>query len=336
VTGYIIRRLGWTAVVLTAMSMIVFSLVRLMPGDPAIILLGQRADAKLAAQIREALGLTEPIVTQYLSWLRGVAHGDFGLSMAVFGQSGPSGVPVWDVIKSSLAITLPLTVLGMVFAGVIGCVTGMLGAFWHGSPKDYGLSVLTFVGVSIPEFYLGILFILLFSIKLGWFPATGSIAFSTDPVGALHHLLLPAITLGLINAAAISRMLRASMLEVLHLDYITASRAKGAPASVVYFKHAMRNALLPTLTVAGLQAGYLLGGAIVIERVFALPGMGWNLLEAVSKRDYPMIQGLVLTFALMFALINLLTDILYGIVDPKVRSAVTRGTAGARISGRRA
>jgi peptide/nickel transport system permease protein len=311
------------------MSMIVFSLVRLMPGDPAIILLGQRADAQLAAQIREALGLNEPIVRQYLDWLSGVFHGDFGLSMAVFGQSGPSGVPVWDVIKSSLAITLPLTLLGMFFAGVIGCVTGMLGVFWHGSRKDYALSVSTFVGVSIPEFYLGILFILFFSLQLGWFPATGSVPFSENPLEALHHLLLPALTLGLINAAAISRMLRASMLEVLHLDYITAARSKGAPSSVIYFKHGMRNALLPTLTVAGLQAGYLLGGAIVIERVFALPGMGWNLLEAVGKRDYPMIQGLVLTFALLFALINLMTDVLYGIVDPKVRSSVSNRATGA-------
>lgn len=310
--------------------MIVFSLVRLMPGDPAIILLGQRADAQLAAQIREALGLNEPIVRQYLNWLSGVVRGDFGLSMAVFGQSGPSGVPVWDVIKSSLAITLPLTLLAMFFAGVIGCVTGMLGAFWHGSRKDYGLSVSTFVGVSIPEFYLGILFILIFALELGWFPATGFVAFSENPWEWLHHLLLPAFTLGLINAAAISRMLRASMLETLHLDYITAARSKGAPSSVVYLKHAMRNALLPTLTVAGLQAGYLLGGAIVIERVFALPGMGWNLLEAVSKRDYPMIQGLVLTFALLFALINLVTDILYGIVDPRVRSSVGGQAVGVR------
>jgi peptide/nickel transport system permease protein len=330
VIAFLARRLGWTFLVLTVMSMIVFSLVRLMPGDPAIILLGQRADAQLAAQIREALGLNEPIVDQYIDWLSGVLHGDFGLSMAVFGQSGPSGVPVWDVIKSSLAVTLPLTILAMFFAGVIGCITGMLGAFWHGSRKDYVLSVSTFVGVSIPEFYLGILFILVFALELGWFPATGYVAFSESPWEWLYHLLLPAITLGLINAAAISRMLRASMLETLHLDYITATRSKGAPSSVVYFKHAMRNALLPTLTVAGLQAGYLLGGAIVIERVFALPGMGWNLLEAVAKRDYPMIQGLVLTFAFLFAMINLLTDLLYGIVDPKVRTSTGVRTAKAR------
>jgi peptide/nickel transport system permease protein len=218
----------------------------------------------------------------------------------------------------------------MFFAGVIGGVTGMLGAFWQGSRKDYALSVGTFIGVSIPEFYLGILFILFFSLDLGWFPATGFVPFSEDPWQWLHHLLLPAITLGLVNAAAISRMLRASMLETLHLDYITATRSKGAPSSVVYLKHAARNALLPTLTVAGLQAGYLLGGAIIIERVFALPGMGWNLVEAVSKRDYPMIQGLVLTFAFLFAFINLLTDILYGIVDPKVRTSA--GT-GSRVAG---
>jgi peptide/nickel transport system permease protein len=312
------------------MSMIVFSLVRVMPGDPATILLGQRADAQLAAQIRETLGLNEPLPTQYVKWLSGVLHGDFGLSMAVFGQSGPSGAPVWGVIESSLEVTLPLTALAMFFAGVIGGVTGMLGAFWQGSRKDYALSVGTCIGVSIPEFYLGILFILFFSLDLGWFPATGFVPFSEDPWQWLHHLLLPAITLGLVNAAAISRMLRASMLETLHLDYITATRSKGAPSSVVYLKHAARNALLPTLTVAGLQAGYLLGGAIIIERVFALPGMGWNLVEAVSKRDYPMIQGLVLTFAFLFAFINLLTDILYGIVDPKVRTSA--GT-GSRVAG---
>jgi peptide/nickel transport system permease protein len=327
-TGYLVRRIGWTFLVLVAMSMIVFSMVRLMPGDPAIILLGQRADVHLAAQIRQALGLNEPIVRQYLHWVGGVLHGDFGLSMAVFGQSGPSGAPVGEVIKSSLAVTLPLTLLAMLFAGAIGCVTGMLGALWHGSRKDYALSVSTFIGVSIPEFYLGILFILFFSLRLGWFPATGWVPWSEDPLAALDHLILPAFTLGLINAAAISRMLRASMLEVLHLDYITAARSKGAPSSVVYFKHGMRNALLPTLTVAGLQAGYLLGGAIVIERVFALPGMGWNLLEAVTKRDYPMIQGLVLTFAFLFALINLLTDILYGFADPKVRASIGRDAAG--------
>jgi peptide/nickel transport system permease protein len=328
VTAYILRRLAWTVIVLAVMSVLIFSAVRFLPGDPATILLGERASAELAAQIRDAMGLNEPWPSQYVDWISGVVQGDFGLSVAVFGTGGISGDPVSEIVVSSMAVTLPLTALAMLWSVLIGGAAGFLGALWQGSRKDYALSVTTFVGVSIPDFYLSILLILLLALTIPVLPATGWVPFSEDPALAFQHLLLPSLALVIINAAAISRMLRASLLEVLQQDYIKATRSRGAPRFVVYSKHALRGALLPTLTVAGLQAGYLLGGAIIIEQVFALPGMGWSLLQAVSKRDYPTIQALVLMFALLFALVNLVTDLLYAWVDPRVRRQMGSRSAG--------
>jgi peptide/nickel transport system permease protein len=328
VTAYVVRRLGWTVIVLVVMSVLIFAAVRLLPGDPATILLGERASAELAAEIRTAMGLDEPWVSQYFDWIGGALHGDFGLSVAVFGTGGVSGTPVSEIVSSSVAVTLPLTALAMLWSILLGGLAGFLGALWQGGRKDYALSVGTFVGVSIPDFYLSILLILLLALTFPVLPATGWVSFGENPAQAFQHLLLPSLSLGIINAAAISRMLRASLLEVLQQDYIKAARSRGAPRSVVYLKHALRGALLPTLTVAGLQAGYLLGGAIIVEQVFALPGMGWSLLQAVSQRDYPTIQALVLMFALLFALVNLVTDLLYAVVDPRVRRQIGGRTAG--------
>ena len=330
-TAYIARRIGWTVIVLVVMSVLIFAAVRLLPGDPATILLGERASAELAAEIRAAMGLDEPWTTQYVDWIGGVLQGDFGLSVAVFGTGGISGTPVKEIVTTGLAVTVPLTLLAMFWSMLIGGVAGFLGALWQGGRKDYALSVGTFVGVSIPDFYLSILMILFFALTLPILPATGWVSFSEDPVLAFQHLLLPSLALGVINAAAISRMLRASLLEVLQQDYIKATRSRGAPRFVVYFKHGLRGALLPTLTVAGLQAGYLLGGAIIVEQVFALPGMGWSLLQAVSQRDYPTIQALVLMFALLFAIVNLVTDLLYALVDPRVRRQIGGRTAGLGV-----
>lgn len=325
---YIARRLAWTAVVLAVMSVLIFGAVRVLPGDPATILLGQRASAELAAEIHAAIGLDEPVVSQYFEWIGGVLTGDFGQSVAVFGTAGVVGSPVNEIVTAGLAVTLPLTALAMLWSIVLGCAAGFLGALWQGNRKDYALSIGTFVGVSIPDFYLSILLILLFALTFPVFPATGWVSFGQDPLLALEHLFLPSLALGVINAAAISRMLRASLLEVLQQDYIKATMSRGAPRAVVYFKHGLRGALLPTLTVAGLQAGYLLGGAIIVEQVFALPGMGWSLLQAVGQRDYPTIQALVLVFALLFAFVNLVTDLLYALVDPRVRRQIGRRPAG--------
>jgi len=311
------------------MSFIVFSVVRAIPGDPATILLGQQADVRLAAQIRHEMGLDGPLLTQYVKWAAAALHGDLGKSLASYGTSGLSGQPVGQALSSALVVTVPLTFLAMLIALLVGTVAGLLGAFWRGTRKDYLLSVGTFVWISIPEFYLAILLILFLSVHYNIFPATGWTPWTVNPLDALHHLVLPAACLGLIGAAPISRMLRASMLEVLPNDYIKAARSRGAPDSVVYLKHALRNALLPTITVASLQLGYLLGGAVIVEQIFALPGMGWTLIQAVNNRDYTMIQGVVLVFTIIFALVNLLNDVLYGIADPTVRSAVT-GARGAR------
>lgn len=316
---YVTRRFLWALFVAVLMSVIVFGFVRLIPGDPALILLGQHPDPTLARQIDHQLGLDRPVAAQYVSWAGGLLHGDFGRSLAIVGTGGLSGEPVSQTISTSLSVTLPLAGLGMAIALVFGGLSGLVSArFWR-TRRDAAISLVTFVGISVPDFYLGILLILLFGLAWPVLPPTGWVAWSQSVWGAFEHLILPALALGVINGAAIARTLRASLLEVQHLEFMRAAEARGVANLVVFLRHGLRNALLPTLTVAALQMGYLVGGALVIERVFALPGMGFNLIDAVSRRDYPTIEGITLVFALLFALINLLTDLLYAAVDPTIR-----------------
>lgn len=323
------RRVIWAVFVVALMSVLAFSFVRLIPGDPALILLGQHPDPKLAARIHREMGLDRPLATQYVHWIDGVLRGNLGHSLEVVGNTGLSGTPVISTIESSLSVTLPLAALGMVIAVSLGGLVGAITARWHGSFWDGFFSIGTFLGISFPDFYLAILLILLFGLAVPILPPTGWVAWSTSVWGAFKHLLMPAVAIGVINAAAIARTLRASLIEVKDRDFIRAAEAHGVPEVVVFLKHGLRNALLPTLTVVGLQLGYLVGGAVIVENVFALPGIGFNLIDAVNHRDYPTIQGITLVFALMFALINLVTDLAYAVADPTVRATLRSGRLGS-------
>jgi peptide/nickel transport system permease protein len=305
--------------VLLGVSILVFSLIHIVPGDPASIMLGPRAaDASLVERMREAYGLNQPLYVQYWIWLSKAVRGDFGFSIATTGTSGIRGRPVLQDLSVALRATIPLTLFGTFLAAVIGILAGVIAAVWRDTLPDYVVSLLAFGGISIPDFYLGLLFILLLAMQLDLFPVVGYEDVLQRPLQGLHSLFLPALTIGLINAAAISRMVRSNLLEVLRQEYIVVARAKGVFESLVIVKHALKNAFIPTITVIGLQMGYLLGGVVIIEKVFSIPGMGKLLLVAVSQRDYPMVQACVMVFALIFAIVNLLTDLTYPLLDPRV------------------
>src|SRR5262249_34403077 len=299
-------------VVLFVVSVVVFVLIRLTPGDPATFSLGNQSTPELLAQARRNLGLDQPIVVQYAIWLRNTLQGDFGVSFF-------SRRPVPGLILQALPATLQLTVAGMLIALLIALPTGIISAVRQYSALDYGLTVLALVGISLPGFWLGLLMIMLFSLWLRWLPSAGYVAFGQDPAGALGHTLMPALSLGLILAATTMRFVRSAMLDVVRQDYIRTARAKGLRERLVIGRHALKNALIPTVTVIGLQFGYLLGGTVVIETVFTWPGVGSMAVQAIGQRDYAVVQGVVLWIATVFVVLNLFIDVLYAWLDPRIR-----------------
>ncbi|HEY8497260.1 MAG TPA: nickel ABC transporter permease [Limnochordales bacterium] len=301
---YILRRLALMLPVLLGVSIVVFAMVRLIPGDPARVMAGEAASKEVVEMIRQQLGLNEHPVIQYWIFLKKLARGDLG-------RSTLSRLPVTDELKSALPATLQLAVASMVIATALGVSTGVLSAVRPNSWVDALSMFIALVGVSMPVFWLGLMLMLLFSLHLGWFPTAGH--------GTWHHLVLPSITLGLSSAAIIARMTRSSMLEVLRQDYVRTARAKGVPERGVVLRHAFRNALIPVVTVMGLQFGNLLGGAVLTETVFAWPGIGRLMVGAITGRDYPVVQGAVLAVAVGFILVNLLVDVLYAYIDPTIR-----------------
>ncbi|OUN01679.1 MAG: peptide ABC transporter permease [Firmicutes bacterium ZCTH02-B6] len=301
---YILRRLALVLPVLVGVSIVVFSMVRLIPGDPARVMAGEAASEEVVEMIRQQLGLNEHPVVQYWIFLKNLFRGDLG-------RSTLSRLPVLDEITAALPGTLQLAVASMVIATALGVTTGLLSAVRPNSWVDALSMFIALVGVSMPVFWLGLMLMLLFSLHLGWFPTAGH--------GTWRHLVLPSITLGLSSAAIIARMTRSSMLEVLRQDYVRTARAKGVPERGVVLRHAFRNALIPVVTVMGLQFGNLLGGAVLTETVFAWPGIGRLMVGAITARDYPVVQGAVLTVAVGFILINLLVDVLYAYIDPTIR-----------------
>jgi peptide/nickel transport system permease protein len=319
--GLLTRRLAGALLSLLVLSIVLFLLVQALPGDPATSMLGQRATPKLIAQINADFGLDKPLIGQYLDWLGGALHGDFGYSLATSGRSGPSGTPVGEIVVQGLKVTVPLALLGMLLAVCVGIPMGVAAAAWRGRPLDVGLSSVSVVGISMPDFFVAFLLILVFNSWLGLLPSIGYTDLFADPLQGLKTLALPILSVGLINAAAIARMTRASVLETSSQDFILLARSRGTLESVVLLKHALRTALVPILTVIGLQLGYLLGGVVVIEQVFGLPGVGRQLLVAVGQRDYPTIQALVLTLAGAFIVVNLVVDLLYTRADPAIRGA---------------
>ena len=308
---FILRRLLTTIIVVFGITFIVFMIVQLVPGDPARVILGVAASKENVAALRERLGLNEPILVQYGAWLAGLVQGDLGNSLV-------TGQPVTDQLLQRLPATLTLAGAGLVAGLTIGLTAGIMSALKPYSPLDLSTSVLSQIGVSIPDFWLGILLVLLFSLTLGWLPSQGYTPFTEDPVDWFLHLILPALTVGIISGAILTRFTRSAMLEVLNEDYIRTARAKGLSEKIVTSRHALRSALIPIVTIIGLQLTALLSAVVVVEVVFSWPGLGRLTLNAVLDRDYPLLQGAVFVIAALLALVNLGTDILYFFIDPRV------------------
>jgi peptide/nickel transport system permease protein len=313
-TRYILQRLLTTILVVFGITFVVFMIVQLVPGDPARVVLGVAASEENVQALRERLGLNEPVWQQYLTWLAGLSRGDLGDSLV-------TGQPVTAQLLQRLPATLTLAGAGLLVGLLIGLPAGILSALKPHSPLDITTSLISQIGVSIPDFWLGILLVLLFSLTLGWLPSQGYTPFSEDPVQWLLHLILPALTVGIISGSIQTRFNRSAMLEVLHQDYVRTARAKGLTEAVVVNKHALRNALISIVTILGLQLTALLSAVVVVEVVFSWPGLGRLTLDAVLDRDYPLLQGAVFTIATLLAFVNLGTDLLYFFIDPRIEFA---------------
>lgn len=308
---YIIKRIIYLVPTLFLVTLMVFFMIHLIPGDPAAIMLGEDATQEEVEVVRQSLGLDKPLYQQYAIWIGKVFKGDFGVSVH-------SKRPVMQSIRDRFPVTLTLTLLATVFSLVTALPAGVLAAYYHATRKDYFFMGATILGVSVPGFWLGLVFLLYFSVQLGWFPATGFVSIFEDFWQGLRYMVLPAISLGLYMAAVVARMIRSSMLEVLRLEYVTHARAKGLKESVVIIKHALKNAFAPALTTIGLQFGVLLGGAVVTETVFSLPGLGKYVVVSIYMRDYPVVQGSILFIAIVYVFINLVVDLLYSFFDPRI------------------
>ena len=293
-------------------SVLVFIVMHVIPGDPAQIMLGTEADPSTLAALRDQLQLDLPIYAQYGTWVRGVLSGDLGESLRYH-------VPISKLIASRLAVTAPLAIMAILIAIVIGLPAGLYAATHRGKLGDYGVMTLSQVGLSIPSFWLGILLMLAFSLRLHWLPAGGFVPWSKSFIGALQSLLLPAVALGLIRAAVVARLSRSSLLEVLGRDYIRTARGKGVHEMRVLWKHALRNSLIPIVTVLGMQFAALLAGAIIIENVFYLPGLGRLAFQAIGQRDLPLVQDIVVLIAVLVVGMNLIVDLAYALLDPRIR-----------------
>ncbi len=312
--SYVLGRFLAALPTLLGVAVITFLLMRAIPGDVVTQLVGLESNAtpQQLAELRRLFGLNLPLHVQFVQWIGAVLHGDLGSSLR-------TGRAVSADLALRFPVTLELTLLGLLVSLVVAVPLGILAAIRRSSLADYLASLLALLGLSVPGFFLAVLLTLLFSLTLGWLPPAGYIPLAENPLDNLRHMLLPAFSLGLILAGAITRILRSSMLEVLGRDYIRTARAKGLSERVVIYRHALRNALIPVLTVIGLQFGSLLGGAVIIEQVFSLPGVGRFALEGINLRDYPVVQGTVLFIAAVAVLVNLLIDLLYTLVDPRIR-----------------
>ena len=301
---HLLHRLVLTLPALWLVLTMVFLLIHIVPGDPVEQMLGEGAAPGQVAQLRHTLGLDQPLLTQYGRYLGQILRGDLG-------QSFKFQAPVRRVIFERYPATLQLAFLALLVCAAIAIPAGVLAAYRRGSPGDHAVSVLTLLGLAVPNFALGPLLMILFSIQLGWLPVSGR--------GGLLSFILPAATLGAALAAILTRMVRSSMLEELSTDYVRTARAKGLSTSAVLVRHALRNALIPIITILGLQFGTLLAGTIVTETIFSWPGIGRLTVMAISSRDYPLLQGCILVIAFSYVLVNLLTDVFYSLIDPRVR-----------------
>ncbi len=309
--GYILRRLAMTVPTMLIVAAAVFVLVRLIPGDPVALMFGDGGSPEQIAAGRAALGLDQPVLVQFGLWLGRVVQGDLGLTIT-------DGQPVLPLILERFQVSASVVLVAVLIAAVIGVTVGIIAAWRQDSALDVAIVATTTLILSVPTFWLGLLLLMLFGLRLGWLPVVGYVPISEDPLAAITFLLLPVATLALHESGVITRMARASAIEVLRLDYVTHARAKGLSERRVLARHVLPNAFAPTWTLVGLILGNLLGGIAVLETVFTLPGLGRLLVDAVFARDYPVVQGCLLFTALLYVLVNLIVDLFYPLFDPRV------------------
>lgn len=310
---YILKRLLLLIPVLFIVSVIIFSIIHLIPGDPATVLLGtEAADPELLARLKSSLGLDKPLHVQYILWLGRVFRGDLGRSVR-------TGEPVLKLILQRFPFTLELAVYALFLAVIAAIPMGTIAATSSSRAVDLTFQTMALFGLSVPAFWSGTMFILLFSVYLGWFPIISFPSFTEEPLKNLQGFFLPALTVAIPNAAAMARMARAAVLEVSRQEYVKTARAKGLPEKIVVFKHILKNAMVPIITLIGIISGYLLGGTIIVEQVFAIPGLGRLSVESVIQRDYPLLQAVVLFITVGFVMVNLMVDLLYVFLNPKIR-----------------
>ena len=313
--AYIVKRLLVAIPTILIISVFVFSLQKLLPGDPVLVMAGEDRDPQTMAYLRERYHLNDPVPVQYLAWLGSAVQGDLGISLR-------TNQPVLHLIAQKLPATIQLAVMAIVIAFLIGVPMGILAATRKNTVLDYVSNVVALSGLSIPNFWLGIMLILLVSVKLGWLPASGYEPFFENPLRSLQTMIMPAFVLGNALAATLMRHTRSSMLSVLNSDYIRTARAKGLPERAVVLQHSFRTAMLPIITIGALLFGELLAGAVLTEQIFTIPGFGKLIVDAVFNRDYAVVQGVVLCTAVGFIIMNLLADILYVLLNPRMRAAL--------------
>jgi peptide/nickel transport system permease protein len=310
--AFVARRILVTIPVLVLVTIMVFSLIHLIPGDVATVVLGEEATPQARVQLRHELGLDKALPIQYFTWVGGVLHGDLGRSLT-------DKIPVADTIRQRLPVTLELALLSFLVALLISVPTGILAATRRGRISDYAGTFIAFAGMSVPAFWLGIMLIFFFSVRLHWLPASGYVPITQDPMANLQAMLLPAVATGFREAAVLMRMLRSSLLEVMGLDYVRTAKAKGLGYWTVVLRHATRNALIPVVTTSGLAIAGLLSGLVLTETVFAVPGFGRLIVQAINDRDFITVQGAVLVSAVLVVSVNLLVDVLYAVLDPRIK-----------------
>jgi peptide/nickel transport system permease protein len=310
--SWLLRRLALVVYTLRVVSLLVFGITQVLPADAAVTLLGENATAEALAAVRTRLGLDDPIWRQYLHWLWAMLRGDFGTSMR-------TGEAVGPMLLLALGRSLLLASLSLALMLVVAIPLGLLAALRRGGAIDLFAGLVSYLGVSLPEFVTGTLLLMLLADHLQWLPATGYVPLTQDPIDSLRHLVLPVLTVSAVLVAHVSRMVRSETIDVLHSDYIRAARLKGLSPREVVLGHALRNALLPVVTIVALDVGYLLGGIIVVEEIFAIPGIGRALISAIQSRDLPAIQAGALVMAATYAVVNFLADLAYGLLDKRIR-----------------
>ena len=310
--GIVLRRLLSALPILLIVSLITFAMIHLIPGDPAAAIAGLSATPQQIANIRHDLGLDQPLMSQLVRWYANLLHGDLGRSLLL-------GQPVMQATMFRLPVTIGLSLYALVITLIIGLVSGVLAALRQNTWVDQAAMIFAMIGISLPNFYLGLLMIILFAVDLRWLPSGGYVALADDPLGWLASMTMPAISLALLLAGLLARITRSTMLEVLRQDYIRTARAKGLPRRQVVLKHALSNALIPIVTVIGIIVSLLISGAVVTETLFSIPGVGQLLTQAVLNRDYPMVQGGLLIITALLVMVNIGVDVCYAFLDPRVR-----------------